>query len=179
MSRRSRSLLAAVAVLLVLSVYTRVAPLESPESRSVVPGTVVLDVHGTVLEHDAAGGLRIPVSLDAIAPRMIQATVSAEDRRFWQHPGVDPLAIVRALTQIGAQPSGASTITQQLARRLYLSDDTASLPVRKAHEALIALQLEARRSKNELLDARGASVEERAARPLSQRCVLRPWRVRH
>src|SRR5512132_3469748 len=145
MSRRSRSLLAAVAVLLVLPVYTRVAPLESPESRSVVPGTVVLDVHGTVLD-DAAGGLRIPVSLDAIAPRMIQATVSAEDRRFWQHPGLDPLAIVRALTQIGTQPSGASTITQQLARRLYLSDDTASLPVRKAHEALIALQLEARRS---------------------------------
>ena len=172
MSRRSRSLLAAVAVLLVLSVYTRVAPLESPESRSVVPGTVVLDVHGTVLEHDAAGGLRIPVSLDAIAPRMIQATVSAEDRRFWQHPGVDPLAIVRALTQIGAQPSGASTITQQLARRLYLSDDTASLPVRKAHEALIALQLEARRSKNELLDlylndvyyGRGAYGIEAAAR---------------
>jgi len=172
MSRRSRSLLAAVAVLLVLSVYTRVAPLESPESRSVVPGTVVLDAHGTVLEHDAAGGLRIPVSLDAIAPRMIQATVSAEDRRFWQHPGVDPLAIVRALTQIGAQPSGASTITQQLARRLYLSDDTASLPVRKAHEALIALQLEARRSKTELLDlylndvyyGRGAYGIEAAAR---------------
>lgn len=152
MSGRSRSLLAAAAVLLALPVYARVAPLEAPESRSVVPGTVVLDVHGTVLEHAAADGLRIPVSLDAIAPRMLQATVSAEDRRFWQHPGVDPLAIVRALARIGTQPSGASTITQQLARRLYLGDDTSSPPVRKAHEALIALQLEARRSKTELVD---------------------------
>ncbi|HEV8654048.1 MAG TPA: transglycosylase domain-containing protein, partial [Candidatus Limnocylindria bacterium] len=152
MSRRSRALLAGLAVLLVLPVYARVAPLEAPESRSVVPGTVVLDVHGSVLEHDAADGLRIPVSLDAVAPRMVQATVSAEDRRFWQHPGVDPFAIVRALSRIGTQPSGASTITQQLARRLYLSDDASSLPVRKAHEALIALQLEARRSKSEILD---------------------------
>jgi penicillin-binding protein 1C len=151
MSRRSRALLAGLAVLLVLPVYARVAPLEAPESRSVVPGTVVLDVHGSVLEHDAADGLRIPVSLDAVAPRMVQATVSAEDRRFWQHPGVDPFAIVRALSRIGTQPSGASTITQQLARRLYLSDDASSLPVRKAHEALIALQLEARRSKSEIL----------------------------
>jgi penicillin-binding protein 1C len=152
MFRRTRALLVAVAVLLVLPVYARLAPLDAPESRGIVPGTVVLDVHGTVLEHEGAAGLRIPVSLDAVAPGMLQATVSAEDRRFWQHPGVDPLAVARALAQVGTQSSGASTITQQLARRLYLSDDAASLPVRKAHEVLIALQLEARRSKAEILD---------------------------
>jgi penicillin-binding protein 1C len=152
MSRRSPALLAAVAVLLVLPVYARVVPLDDPEARSVVPGTVVLDLHGTVLEHDGAEGLRIPVSLESVAPLMRQATVSAEDRRFWQHPGVDPLAIARALTQLGSRPSGASTITQQLARRLYLGQDTSPLAVRKAQEALIALQLEARRSKSEILD---------------------------
>ena len=169
---RSRAFLAAMAVLLALPVYARLAPLDAPESRSVVPGTVVLDMHGTALEHQGADGLRIPVSLDGIAPRMLQATVSAEDRRFWQHPGVDPLAIARALSRMGTQPSGASTITQQLARRLYLSDDSASLPVRKAHEALIALQLEVRRSKGEILDlylndvyyGRGAYGVEAAAR---------------
>lgn len=172
MSRRSRLLVTAVAVMLLLPVYARVAPIEAPESRGVVPGTVVLDVHGAVLEHDAADGLRIAVRLDAVAPRMVQATVSAEDRRFWQHPGLDPLAIVRAVSRLGTQPSGASTITQQLARRLYLDDDTASLPVRKAREALIALQLEARRSKTELLTlylndvyyGRGAYGVEAAAR---------------
>jgi penicillin-binding protein 1C len=171
-SRRSRVLLVALGLLLALPIYARVAPLDAPESRSVVPGTVVLDVHGAVLEHDRSEGLRIPVTLDAVAPRMVQATVSAEDRRFWQHPGVDPLATARALTQLGTQPSGASTITQQLARRLYLGDDTASLPVRKAHEALIALELEGRRSKSEILAlylndvyyGRGAYGVEAAAR---------------
>jgi penicillin-binding protein 1C len=151
MSRRTSFLLVAVGLLLALPVYARVAPLDAPEARSVVPGTVVLDVHGAVLEHDRAEGLRIPVTLDAVAPRMIQATVSAEDRRFWQHPGVDPLAVARALTQAGTQPSGASTITQQLARRLYLGEDAAPLAVRKAREAVIALQLEGRRSKSEIL----------------------------
>jgi penicillin-binding protein 1C len=170
--RRSRLLFVALGLVVALPVYTRLAPLELPESRSVLPGTVVLDVHGTVLQHDSAEGLRIPITLDAVAPRMIQATVSAEDRRFWQHPGVDPFAMMRALTQIGTQPSGASTITQQLARRLYLGEDTAPLPVRKAHEALIGLQLEARRSKSEILDlylndvyyGRGAYGIEAAAR---------------
>src|SRR6266516_941758 len=172
MSPRIRSILAAVVILLTLPVYARVAPLDAPESRGVVPGTVVLDAHGALLEHDAADGLRVPVTLDAIAPRMLQATVSAEDRRFWQHPGVDPFAMARALAQLATQPSGASTITQQLARRLYLSDDTSSLPLRKAHEALIALQLEARRSKTDILDlylndvyyGRGAYGVEAAAR---------------
>jgi len=172
MSPRIRSILAAVVILLTLPVYARVAPLDAPESRGVVPGTVVLDAHGALLEHDAADGLRVPVTLDAIAPRMLQATVSAEDRRFWQHPGVDPFAMARALAQLATQPSGASTITQQLARRLYLSDDTSSLPFRKAHEALIALQLEARRSKTDILDlylndvyyGRGAYGVEAAAR---------------
>jgi penicillin-binding protein 1C len=172
MFRRSRVLLIAVGLLVALPAYARVAPLDAPESRSVVPGTVVLDLHGAVLEHDRSEGLRIPVTLDAVAPRMVQATVSAEDRRFWQHPGVDPLAVARALTRLGTQPSGASTLTQQLARRLYLGDDTASLPVRKAHEALIALQLEGRRSKSEILAlylndvyyGRGAYGVEAAAR---------------
>ncbi|HEX9093605.1 MAG TPA: transglycosylase domain-containing protein, partial [Coriobacteriia bacterium] len=163
---------AVLGVLVALPIYAHVAPLDAPEARSVVPGTVVLDVHGSVLEHDAANGLRIPVALDAIAPRMLQATVSAEDRRFWQHPGVDPLAMARALAQLPSQPSGASTITQQLARRLYLGDDASALPVRKAHEALIALQLEARRSKADILGlylndvyyGRGAYGVEAAAR---------------
>ncbi len=172
MSLHSRALVVLMAVLLALPVYARVVPIDAPESRSSLSGTVVLDAHGTVLEHDGADGLRLPVALDAVAPVMIQATVSSEDRRFWQHPGVDPLAIARALSQIGTQPSGASTITQQLARRLYLGDDAGPLAIRKAREALIALQLEARRSKTEILDlylndvyyGRGAYGVEAAAR---------------
>src|SRR5437870_9970424 len=137
-------------VLVCLTAFARFAPLDAPESRLSLPGTVVLDAYGTVLAHDGRDGIRIPVALDAIAPAMLQATISAEDRRFQGHPGIDALAVARALSD-RMRPSGASTITQQLARRLYLADDRSPLLVRKAHEAAIALQLEANRSKAQLL----------------------------
>jgi penicillin-binding protein 1C len=163
----------ATAVLMTAMVgYARFAPLDAPETRLVVPGSVVVDSHGAVLERDARGGFRIPVALDQIAPRMIQATISAEDRRFLSHPGVDPLAMARALTTLRTQPSGASTLSQQLARRLYLPDDARPLLLRKADEARIAFQLEANRSKAEILAlylndvyyGRGAYGVEAAAR---------------
>jgi len=156
----------------VLVAYARFAPLSAPEAMAVVPGTVVVDAQGIVLARTAEDGLRIPVRLDAIAPRMRQATISAEDRRFLGHPGVDPFAVARALVHIGDQPSGASTITQQLARRLYLADDRGPVLLRKAREALLAFQLEANRSKREILElylndvyyGRGAYGIEAAAR---------------
>jgi penicillin-binding protein 1C len=152
--------------------YARFAPLQPPETMAVVPGTVVLDAHGVVLARGGADGIRIPVALDAIAPRMRQATISAEDRRFLVHPGVDPVAAARALLHAGDQPSGASTITQQLARRLYLDGDRGPVLVRKSREALLAFQLEANRSKREILTlylndvyyGRGAYGVEAAAR---------------
>jgi penicillin-binding protein 1C len=135
-----------------LAGYARLAPLDPPETRGSVPGTVVLDAHSNVLERDGRSGMRIPIGLGSVAPRMLQATISAEDRRFQQHPGVDPLAMARAALTYGSQPSGASTITQQLARRLYLAGDAGPLAVRKTREALVALQLEANRSKREILE---------------------------
>jgi len=137
-----------------------------------LPGVVVLDGRGSVIAEDRADGLRILVSLDRIAPVLLQATLAAEDRRFWQHPGVDPIAIARALVQSGSRTSGASTITQQLARRLYLADATGPALVRKIREALIALQIEARSAKREILErylnvvyyGRGAYGIEAAAR---------------
>ena len=156
---------------LLLTGYARLAPLEAPELRAVVPGTVVLDAHGSTLQRSQRDGLRIPVTLEQIAPVMLKATISAEDRRFQQHPGIDPLAIARALASARDRPSGASTITQQLARRLYLNDNEPLL-VRKSREALIAFQLEANRSKHEILQlylndvyyGRGAYGVEAAAR---------------
>ena len=152
--------------------YARLAPLPEPEGRLALSGTVVLDAHGTVLERAARDGLRIAVPLGRIAPRLLQATISAEDRRFLIHPGVDPLAIARALATRDTRPSGASTITQQLARRLYLAGDTRPLVVRKLDEARIAAMLEARFSKTEILGlylndvyyGRGAYGVEAAAR---------------
>jgi penicillin-binding protein 1C len=155
-----------------LTAYARFAPLDAPETLGAVPGSVFLDAGGNLLERDGGAGLRIPVSLDRVAPRMLEATISAEDRRFQWHLGVDPLSIARAALSSGAQPSGASTITQQLARRLYLSDDQSPVALRKTHEMLIALQLEANNSKREILElylndvyyGRGAYGVEAAAR---------------
>lgn len=155
-----------------LWVYACAAPFDAPETKLTVPGTVVLDAHGVVLQRDGADGFRIPVSLDQIAPIMRDATIAAEDQRFEHHPGVDPIAMARAAIGYRNEHSGASTITQQLARRLYLDRGGGPLPIRKARESLIAFQLEAHRSKDEILElylndvyyGRGAYGIEAAAR---------------
>ena len=175
----ARTALAALAVALgvtgALLAYAHLAPLEPLDERAPVAGTLIVDRHGVALLRDASEGTRIPVTLDQIAPLAIQATIAAEDQRFWNHPGVDPLAVARSLANgatTWSRPRGASTLTQQLARRVYLGGDDAPALLRKAREALIALQLEARHPKHELLEAylnhvyygRGAYGIEAAAR---------------
>ncbi|MEZ4502360.1 MAG: transglycosylase domain-containing protein [Dehalococcoidia bacterium] len=143
---------AVLASMVGLWLFAELAPLEPLDARAPVGGTVVRAADGTVLWRDEHEGLRIPVSLERVAPIMRRATIAAEDERFERHPGVDPIAMARALL-VDRGASGASTITQQLARRLYLDGGSGPLVWRKAHEALIALQLEARTSKDELLEA--------------------------
>ncbi len=170
-ARRVRLSVVAAAVL-ALPAYVFFAPFDAPEGKGVVPGTVVLDARGTVLQRDGVEGFRIPVALEQVSPIARDATIAAEDQRFESHPGVDPLAMVRAAVRFRSQRSGASTITQQLARRLYLQEGGGPLPVRKARESLIALQLETHRSKDEILElylndvyyGRGAYGIEAAAR---------------
>ncbi len=92
-----------------------------------------------------------PVPLAAISPRLIAATLALEDQRFWRHPGVDPIAIVRALGQNllrGRRFSGASTLTQQLVKQIEPRPRTWS---GKAVEALAALQLDAHYDKRAIL----------------------------
>ena len=155
-----------------LWVFACHAPLAAPESRLTEPGNVVLDANGVVLARDGAEGFRIPVALDDVAPVMREATLAAEDQRFESHPGVDPIAVGRAVAKWDEGRSGASTITQQLARRLYLDGGSGPWFVRKPREALIALQLEQHRTKDEILElylnevyyGRGAYGVEAAAR---------------
>ncbi|MEK7214580.1 MAG: transglycosylase domain-containing protein, partial [Chloroflexota bacterium] len=147
-------------------------PLDSPEGRLTSPGLLFLDAEGRTLQRETRDGFRIPIALDAVAPVAVAATVAAEDQRFFQHPGIDPLAIARALAYRDDAPSGASTITQQLARRLYLRDANLPAPVRKLVEMGQALRLEQQRSKGEILNlylndiyyGRGAHGIEAAAR---------------
>ena len=96
---------------------------------------------------------RLPVPLDKMSPWLIRATVAAEDERFWSHPGIDPIALTRAVGQnlrSGSIVSGASTLTMQLCRML---DDQPRTLSAKIIEATRALQLERVRSKSEIIAA--------------------------
>jgi len=90
-----------------------------------------------------------------LPPAIVDATIAAEDRRFWWHPGIDPIAIVRAcLADIrhGGAVEGGSTISQQAAKLLLGGDGSRHRGIRaKISEALLALRLEHRFSKREIL----------------------------
>jgi penicillin-binding protein 1C len=96
---------------------------------------------------------RLWVALDDIDPRLVQAVQLYEDRWFYWHPGVNPAALVRAAaaTYSGGGRRGASTISMQLARRVYHIQ--SQTPAGKLRQAAAALWLEARYSKRELLEA--------------------------
>ncbi|HEY5712254.1 MAG TPA: PBP1A family penicillin-binding protein [Allosphingosinicella sp.] len=90
---------------------------------------------------------------EQIPPVMRDAMVAVEDRRFRSHPGVDPIGMARALTvriSQGHWRQGGSTITQQLARNIFLTNDRTF--VRKVREGILALALEWRFSKDQILE---------------------------
>src|SRR6187402_1174086 len=96
---------------------------------------------------------RHDVPIAEIAPHLQHAFVAVEDHRFFLHPGVDPIALGRALfrnVRGGGSRQGGSTLTQQLARTLFLSNRKSY--GRKAREAVIAFQIEAQLSKQQILE---------------------------
>ena len=99
---------------------------------------------------------RIFVPIEAIPRRVQQAFVSAEDQRFWDHRGIDPLGILRALINgvenmgSGRRMGGASTITQQVAKNMLVGSERSIL--RKVREAILALRIEATLSKDRILE---------------------------
>ena len=96
---------------------------------------------------------RRDVPLEQISPYLQEALIATEDRRFYYHPGIDPVGLLRAVrdnVRRGEAVEGASTLTQQLARTLFLSN--ARTVGRKGKEAVIALMLEVRLSKSQILE---------------------------
>lgn len=96
---------------------------------------------------------RIPLSISEIPLRIQQAFLAAEDDRFYEHPGVDYQGILRAVAnQImkGDKSQGGSTITMQLARNFFLSNEKTYL--RKINEIFLALQIEKELSKEKILE---------------------------
>ncbi len=150
---RSRWLLlpgALVALLIALLLADRIWPLPLAE---VNPARVVVAEDGTPLWRfaDADGIWRYPVTIEEVSPRYLQALIQYEDRWFWSHPGVNPLAIARAAWQdlrSARVVSGGSTLTMQVARLLDPHPRTFGGKVRQLWRAM---QLEWHLSKREIL----------------------------
>jgi penicillin-binding protein 1C len=133
--------------ILVASLYLRFAPLP-PIPTETTP--TILDRNGVVLyEPLGASGTR-SAWMSEIPHKVERATIAAEDKRFYLHPGIDPIALVRALAHDVRHfriVEGGSTITQQVAKLMLQRRSRWQ----KVHEAVVALQLEARYDKNEIL----------------------------
>ena len=96
---------------------------------------------------------RLPVSLDALPEIVVRAVLAAEDDSFYLHPGISPTGIVRALwvnLRGGTLQQGGSTVTQQLVKNLYLTRRRTL--GRKLKEAVVAVLLEARYGKRQILE---------------------------
>ena len=93
------------------------------------------------------------LTLDEMPPYLPEAVIAIEDRRFYQHFGVDPIGLTRAMftnLRAGGVVQGGSTITQQLAKNLFLKPDRTF--ERKVQEVILAFWLEMRLSKKQILE---------------------------
>ena len=114
--------------------------------------TLIYDADGT-LTHTLFTEQRIDVGLAQVSPAMIGATLAAEDQRFYDHLGMDPVRVAGAAVaniEAGRIVEGGSTITQQLARNLKLTRQRTW--GRKLREVLLAAELEARYDKDKILE---------------------------
>ncbi|MBQ9180975.1 penicillin-binding protein [Candidatus Saccharibacteria bacterium] len=117
-----------------------------------------LDRNGVVLWQDTGSeNYRLVVDYDDISEYMRQATIAIEDRNFYNHIGVDFFGLARAVvyTVTGQQVQGGSTLTQQLIKQVYFSDEAASADrgglQRKIKELILAIELERMYSKDEII----------------------------
>ena len=128
-----------------------IAGLDSGNLRA---DTLIMDRNGAVLaDVGQQGDHRLVVGLHEVSPFVLQATIAIEDRTFYNNPGVDWLGVLRAALSnqsAGRLVSGASTITQQLARSLFLTPDRSY--ERKLKEVILAYQLTQTYSKDQILE---------------------------
>ena len=146
--------------------------LDLPEDPPDIQSAVVVGADDRELAVLSQDGQRFEVTLDEVAPVVVDALIAAEDRRFFDHDGVDPIGVSRALwknlTTRGTQ--GGSTLTQQLVKNEYLTSERSIW--RKAREAVLSVKLERSEDKERILErylntvyfGRGAYGIEAAAR---------------
>jgi penicillin-binding protein 1A len=135
-------------------VRDQVLETEDIGAASLVPvNSFVLATDGSIVAELTFEENRNPVTLDEIPQVVIDAVLATEDANFYEHAGVNHLAIARALVQnlvSGGIESGASTITQQYVKLAFLTPEQTYQ--RKIQEALYAVQIERRLTKDEILE---------------------------
>lgn len=151
--RRAAVVCAAIlSVLAVLWGLNKAFPLALPDQQQLF-ARLVTDRDGQPLRAfaDARGVWRYPVTIEQVSPAYLEALLGYEDRWFWWHPGINPLALVRASVQnlrSGRVISGGSTLSMQVARILHPHRRTLA---GKLQQLLRTLQLEWQLSKSEIL----------------------------
>jgi len=125
-----------------------------PEPLSRIIETPPTEIFAATGERLMIIGGREVIPLSDVSTHFIQAILATEDHRFWEHHGVDKLRTIKAILVTLFQPGrieGASTITQQLSKNLFFSFKRSYM--RKFRELLVAIQIESRYSKGEILEA--------------------------
>jgi len=124
--------------------------LENPRTNL---ATQIISSDGVILGKYYLEDNRTPISFEELPQNMVEALIATEDERFYEHSGIDWRGTLRAFVYLGKR-GGASTITQQLARQIFVgvrSRNKIKAVLQKAQEWVIAVQLERRYTKNEIL----------------------------
>ena len=124
--------------------------LENPRTNL---ATQIISSDGVILGKYYLDDNRTPISYEELPQTMVEALIATEDERFYEHAGIDWKGTLRAVAYLGKR-GGASTITQQLARQIFVgvrSRNPIKAILQKAQEWVIAVQLEQRYTKKEIL----------------------------
>jgi len=131
---------------------TKLPPIDALAVPKRPPNIAILDENGVLLANRGdTGGAAVRIA--DLPPYLPKAFIAIEDHRFYSHLGIDPQGILRALIRNvtgGGMVQGGSTLTQQLAKNLFLTQERTIS--RKIQEAILALWLEHKYSKNQILE---------------------------
>ncbi|MGH9210733.1 MAG: transglycosylase domain-containing protein [Acidimicrobiales bacterium] len=159
--RRGLFVAALVVMAMVAAGVSAIAQVELPDPRAMELSSYICTAEvvagecnsNTSLAQLSGEGAREYIQLDDVPPVLIDAVIAAEDRSFFEHDGIDPVGIGRALyhdLRGGAFGQGGSTITQQFVKNTYLESERTV--TRKLREAILAIKVEQEMSKEEILE---------------------------
>ena len=136
-----------------LGIFGPMPDLQQLENPRTNLATQIISSDGTILGKYYFDDNRTPIGFDEIPTDMVEALIATEDERFYDHAGIDWRGTLRAFVFLGKR-GGASTITQQLARQIFVgvrSRNVLKTIFQKAQEWVIAVQLEQRYTKKEIM----------------------------